>query len=297
MLNDDAILALETLNLELPLPIPIFVSCWDLSDFIRKREAATINVLTDFIVERFTAMGCEITPEALQRMLNAGSCCLLFDGLDEVPTEQGRVLVSRLFETCVVTYPENRYIITSRVRAYTGDTILREGFTRCDIQEFNQEDRGEFLRNWFALLFKVSRDNVTSPGSESSKAFESLLTAIEHNDRIRVLAVNPLLLTVVAIVHWNRKRLPDQRVDLYDECVDVLLGQRKKAEQTQRTKSAEALDEGKEEKIYDDRTWMRKRFSEVALQIMRGDDEEITKQRVIDILRPRFLDHGARNTE
>ncbi len=142
VLNDDAVLALETLSLELPLPLPIFVSCWDLSDFIRKREAATINVLTDFIVERFTAMGCEITPESLQHMLNAGSCCLLFDGLDEVPTEQGRALVSRLFETCVVTYPENRYVITSRVRAYTGDTILREGFTRCDIQEFNQEDQG-----------------------------------------------------------------------------------------------------------------------------------------------------------
>jgi predicted NACHT family NTPase len=39
-----------------------------------------------------------------------------------------------------------------------------------------------------------------------------------------------LLLTVIAIVHWNRKRLPEQRVDLYDECVDVLLGQRKEAE-------------------------------------------------------------------
>src|SRR5207247_1203219 len=74
-------------------------------------------------------------------------------------------------------------------------------------------------------------------------------------------------------------------------------GQRKEAEQTQRTKSAQALDEVKEEKTYDDRTWMRKRFSEVALQIMRSDDEEITKQRIIDILYPRFLDRGARNTE
>ena len=101
----------------------------------------------------------------------------------------------------------------------------------------------------------------------------------------------------MAIVHWNRKRLPDQRVDLYDECVNVLLGQRKEAEQTQRARRADALDEEKEEKIHDDRTWMRKRFSEIALQIMRSDEEEITKQRVIDILRPRFLDRGARNTE
>ncbi len=157
--------------------------------------------------------------------------------------------------------------------------------------------RGEFLRNWFSLLFKVSRDNVTSPGSESFKAFESLLTAIEHNDRIRVLAVNPLLLTVVAIVHWNRKRLPDQRVDLYDECVDVLLGQRKEAEQIQRTKSAEALDEGKEERHMMTARGCGNGSLRLPCRFIHSDDEEITKQRVIDILRPRFLDRGARNTE
>ena len=180
VLDNNPVVALDTLSLEAPLPIPVFVSCWDLSDFIRKRDAATINVLTDFIAERFTTMGSTLTTDALQHMLTVGSCCLLFDGLDEVPTEQGRALVSRLVETCVATYPENRYVLTSRVRAYTGDTILREGFTRCDVQEFNQEDRGEFLRNWFALLFKMPRENVTLPGSESLKAFESLLTAIEH---------------------------------------------------------------------------------------------------------------------
>jgi hypothetical protein len=123
------------------------------------------------------------------------------------------------------------------------------------------------------------------------------MAAIEDQDRIRGLAVNPLLLTVVAIVHWNRKRLPEQRVDLYDECVDVLLGQRKEAEQNQRAKTVDALDEKKEEQTRDDRTWVRKRFSEIALQILRDKDEEITKARIVEILRPRFLDRGAKNNE
>ena len=67
-------------------------------------------------------------------------------------------------------------------------------------------------------------------GTEARREFDSLSRGIESNDRIRPLAVNPLLLTVIAIVHWNRKRLPEQRVDLYDECVDVLLGQHKETE-------------------------------------------------------------------
>lgn len=297
VLDGNTRLAIETLSLEPPLPVPVFVSCWDLSNFIRKQAVGTINTITEFIAGRFAATGSELTTDALEQMLDAGSGCLLFDGLDEVPTEQGRAVVSRLFEKFVESYPKNRYVITSRVRAYTGGTILRGGFTRCDIQEFNREERREFLRNWLALLFRVPREEVTSPGSESSKAFDNLMTAIEQSDGIRRLAVNPLLLTVIAIVHWNRKRLPEQRVEIYDECVDVLLGQRKEAEWAQISKSVDALDEKKEEEIHDDRNWTRKRFAEIALQIALSDNEDITQKRVIEILRPRFLARGAKDDE
>lgn len=241
VLDGDLALATERLNLEPPLPIPLFLSCWDFSDFIRERKNTTERALFDFITERLTATGAKLSTEAVESMLEAGSFCLLFDGLDEVPTAQGRALVSRLFEKFVTRYAKNRYVVTSRVRAYSGGTILRGGFTCCDIQEFKQDDRGEFLRNWFSLLFKVPREEVMTPGADSQKALDDLQTAIEHKDRIRVLAVTPLLLTVVAIVHWNRKRLPEQRVDLYDECVDVLLGQRKEAERIQRAKKSTHL--------------------------------------------------------
>jgi formylglycine-generating enzyme required for sulfatase activity len=297
VLEDSPYLASEKLGLETPLPIPIFISLWDLSDLIRQRERLTLEVLVEFIQERFALMGSEIADTALSKWLEDGACALLLDGLDEVPTEQGRGLVSRLVEDCVKTYPKNRYVITSRIRAYTGDTILRGEFSRCDIQEFNRGDRTEFLRNWIALLMRTSREAVTAPGSESVKELENLSSAIEHGDRIRTLATNPLLLTVIAIVHWNRKRLPEQRVELYDECVDVLLGQRKEAEWTQTSKRTDVLNEQQEEKMHDDRAWVRKRFSEIALHILRSDDEEISRQRVVALLRLRFLDRGAKNQE
>jgi len=94
-----------------------------------------------------------------------------------------------------------------------------------------------------ALLFKVPREHVLAAGTEARREFDSLVRGIETKNRIRPLAVNPLLLTVIAIVHWNRKRLPEQRVDLYDECVDVLLGQRKEAEHVQRGRQVGAFDE------------------------------------------------------
>ena len=47
---------------------------------------------------------------------------------------------------------------------------------------------------------------------------------IEANERVRELAINPLMLTVIALVHRDRVKLPDRRAELYAEAVDVLLG-------------------------------------------------------------------------
>src|SRR5205807_1128447 len=102
-------------------------------------------------------------------------------------------------------FSTNRYLVTSRVRAYTGDTILKGDFARCDIQPFDARDRSQFLKNWVALLFKTSAEQILKDGTDANREFRSLTEGIESSDRIRPLAINPLLLTVIAIVHWNRK--------------------------------------------------------------------------------------------
>ena len=146
VLQNNSSLALEKLCIQEPLPTPIFVSCWDLSDYLKERGDAPSHALLDFICERLTKSGFKITSQELEKLLKSGNGCLLFDGLDEVPTDAGRAVVSRLLEDCVKQFPTNRYIVTSRVRAYTGDTILKGEFARCDIQPFDANDRREFLR-------------------------------------------------------------------------------------------------------------------------------------------------------
>jgi hypothetical protein len=132
---------LEALCLQEPLPIPLFVSCWDLSDFLRKYDRIDLSVLVEFLTHRLDAYSFRIQVSDLEKLLESGGCCLLFDGLDEVPTEHGRAAVSRLLEECVRRFPKNRFVVTSRIRAYTGDTILKGEFTRCDIQSFDENDR------------------------------------------------------------------------------------------------------------------------------------------------------------
>jgi NACHT domain len=299
VLANSPTIALEKLCLQEPLPIPVFVSCWDLSDFLKKKETVEISSLLAFLTGRLSACGFPVADNDLETILTSGGCCLMFDGLDEVPADSGRAAVSRLLEDLVKRFPQNRYLVTSRIRAYTGDTILKGEFTRCDVQPFDANDRAQFLKNWIGLLFKVTPDQVFIEGSESNREFQSLTAGIEKNDRIRPLAINPLLLTVIAIVHWNRKRLPEQRVELYDECVDVLLGQRKEAEHVQLGRKTGTFDEQHEQQQREERSWVRKRFAEIALHIQSGDGnrDEANKADVVRMLAPRFIDQGASNQE
>ncbi len=41
--------------------------------------------------------------------------------------------------------------------------------------------------------------------------------------RVFELARNPLLLTNLCLVHWDRGNLPKSRTRLYEECIEVLL--------------------------------------------------------------------------
>ncbi len=58
----------------------------------------------------------------------------------------------------------------------------------------------------------------------ASEQAGKLIDAIEANPRVAELAVNPLLLTVIALVHRYRAQLPERRSELYEEAIEVLLG-------------------------------------------------------------------------
>src|SRR5262245_29842819 len=63
-----------------------------------------------------------------------------------------------------------------------------------------------------------------------------LMEAIRSNPRVHELAINPLMLTVIALVHRDRVKLPERRAELYAEAVDVLLGKWDEARGVQETR-------------------------------------------------------------
>jgi predicted NACHT family NTPase len=156
--------------------------------------------------------------------LNGGRIVLLFDGMDEVGDFDLRRRVARLIESFAAAYPACRMVVTSRIVGYSGAARLGDGFSTTTIRDFTLADVREFLTHWHRLVAIGQMGSGESAEHFAAEQTRQLTEAIETNLRVRELAINPLMLTVIALVHRDRVKLPERRAELYAEAVDVLLG-------------------------------------------------------------------------
>ena len=157
------------------------------------------------------------TMDYVQRLARSSGALFLLDGLDECgdAVRRGRVMAA-LDELVKNTGERCRFVLTARPYAWPdGPNAYEGGYGLADLRA---EQIEQFIRTWYDAL--VRRDWIT-PGDADRKR-EDLLGARERPDLIP-LAQNPLLLTLMATLHTNRGRLPDDRADLYNESVELLL--------------------------------------------------------------------------
>lgn len=156
--------------------------------------------------------------------LEKGRAIVLLDGLDEVPTEEKRAAVSRWIHHQHLAFPACPLIVTSRFSGYRGEAVLQEGaYLRLDIQDFNLKEVRQFIENWLTAVETHLHDDSKHWRTEAKSRADDLCRRIEENPTLRELAVNPLMLQIIALVHRDRGTLPERRVELYQECTDVLL--------------------------------------------------------------------------
>ena len=201
--------------------LPVFVRLRDLDASLSEDTCAARRV-RDFLTAQSRLLEPELPSDFLSAALERGECVLLLDGLDEVPRLEHRARVAAALTAFVETYPANRCIITSRIQGYRGISRFAAGFVEGTLNEFSDEDVERFVTAWYQAV----RGTLASP-LERRRAEEmsaDLRRAVTTYPKVRALARNPLLLSTIALVHYNRIRLPERRVELYDECTAFLLG-------------------------------------------------------------------------
>jgi formylglycine-generating enzyme required for sulfatase activity len=168
----------------------------------------------------------ELPSDFLRRRVRRGGCLLLLDGLDEVPGDDLRERVGAILEEVLAedrgSGRGNRHVVTCRTRAYQGRAQLGPEFTRATLVDFGSEEIEEFVTQWSRALH--AEDGGGS--AEASAHARELLEAIRAHPHVQPLCANPLLLTILAVVHWNERRLPEGRAELYRVALDYLLRSR-----------------------------------------------------------------------
>jgi HEAT repeat protein len=150
-----------------------------------------------------------------EHWLERGQALILLDGLDEVPDEALRRRVVEQIETFLSLYGENAVVITSRPAGYRWDFFDATEFPHYTLEPFDDKQIAEFIDHWY-----------TSRIADKAKAERwkaDLRKALKGKDRIQQLAKNPLLLTIIALIHRYQAALPRQRYKLYEKAVETLL--------------------------------------------------------------------------
>ena len=216
------------LGLSKALPLPIFVTLSDYNRYRRQNEEATHHdprrgTLTAFLshslIRQEAALG--LPEDFFERLLGQGrGCILLLDGLDEVADERERILVRQAVENLAANQGVGQMLVTSRSRAFQGRSMLSEEFQVAEVQPMCLPQAQALADRWCRAVYDVTR---APEQSASLQAAIANLDAMRKKRGEKPLVDSPLMVTIVAIVHYNDRRLPDERADLYSRCVDVLL--------------------------------------------------------------------------
>jgi hypothetical protein len=234
------------------LPIPIILREYDVSRWHEPKDmlAAFIGTLDDEIRS-------DVTPEWLEQRLISGEGILLLDGLDEIGDRIRRErLRDEVVSPLLRMMPKSLALLTSRVVGYeevpfhefpyiegvdnpeaalemtasaTDRDRLRAAFRmpheyvermwpgprRCYVAPFNDEEIDQYVDRWYALREPEARLRQEKTAG--------LKAAVRRSDRIRRLAGNPSLLTLMALVHRVTSELPSGRANLYGKIVEAYL--------------------------------------------------------------------------
>lgn len=216
------------------VPVPII-----LRDHNVRRWQTPEDMLSDFIGKLGDDGRKDVTVGWLLSALADGRGILMLDGLDEVGNvEDRRNLRDKVVRPLLAQMPDSFALLTSRIVGYEevpfdesklGELALplveragllspdapRLSTQRCYVAPFNEEEIDQFISRWYAAR---ERDEA-----RRKVGWESLRQALRQNDRIKRLATNPSLLTIIALVHRVTAQLPSGRVKLYEKIVEAYL--------------------------------------------------------------------------
>ncbi len=215
------------------LPLPILVP---LASFARYRRNLAGNAparertLAYFISHHLISKqaSSDLPADFFVQLLQDGQdVLLLLDGLDEVANEDERAEVRQSVEELVSGREALRVVVTCRTIAYrSGRTALGAHFREIAVQPLDPEQHiAPMVRQAYACIYPHDAALLAERADDLLGGIQRL----EEERRARLdkqaeaLVDSPLLVRLLLIVHFNNRKLPDERAELFDKAINALL--------------------------------------------------------------------------
>ncbi len=197
--------------------LPLFLP---FREYVRERRENKKLSIIDFLTEQAGAqLQVNVSESFLQEALDDGRAILLLDGLDEVGSVAERESMRGSIQGFCGQYPKVAALLTSRIAGYNEAPLSQEGadaFMHLTIVPFDHDDLRQFVTHWYAAR------EPTDPLARD-RGVADLQAVLDAGPHVRELARNPMLATLVALVHRYEAHLPGERAALYDICVKTFL--------------------------------------------------------------------------
>lgn len=217
-------------NHKAPKLIPVLLYLRDVREEIVNNQPPLAELITQQVQQQRTIQPLNPPPNWFAEKLIQNQCLVMLDGLDEVADETQRQQVSRWVDEQMQAYPDTAFILTSRPSGYK-TARLQQDVTVLEVQPFNLKQMEQFISRWYLATEVMSRAGQEDLGvrEDAKKQADDLIKRIKNSKPLADMAVNPLLLTMIATVHRRGSALPGKRVELYKEICQVLLEKRQRA--------------------------------------------------------------------
>jgi hypothetical protein len=193
--------------------LPLFFRCRELRSLAR----GSFDELLKALSQREPVRQHAVTFRAhVDFMLLAGKVLLLVDGLDEISDAGDRAAFVCTIRAALRAYPGIAMVVTSREAGFRHVAAhLAPVCAHATLSPFDADDITRLSVAWHREVMNNSEKVRVDA--------EQLAATIVKNDRIRRLAVSPLLLTTLLLVKRWVGSLPTRRAVLYGKAVELLL--------------------------------------------------------------------------
>ena len=197
-------------------PFPILVRLKRHGNVVNWDEA---KELTDTILQEMpSALRKRCPPGFFERHLQRGNCLILLDAFDELGNPEARIVMARKIAGFLEVYKrdDNHRLSQHRIVGYEGQLDQYDFAIRTVQNLKGGETRALVNKRYEAIALAEialrSDQEARDIRQKMRERAERLIEKIENTSRLTQLATNPMLLSLIVLVHSLKIELPEERI-------------------------------------------------------------------------------------